>query len=323
MLIESKKNNIEEVSFTEIIVPLDPEDTDQEKVLRKKMAEFFASSYDGRRATYDRFVGLTPNVPSISFESVSVGSINGWWCKPPNVPTDRAILYLHGGCYTLGTAAAYRGLGSQIASRTGIAVFVLNYPLAPEAKLPVAYELTLDVIRWLLQQGFRQIAVAGDSAGGGLALSSVANVTKCQFSQGESFPDIAACVLFSPWTDLTLSGSTKAFDDPVISIDKLREDAMQYLGKFPADDSRASPLFFIPARMPPVYIQVGSDELLLDDSRRYARRSLAAGNKVKLEVWQGMHHVFQMNTTELVSSRRALDCACKFLTASFGGRHSG
>lgn len=316
----NKTNTTEEESFTVITVPLDLEDAGREKVLRKYMTEFFTYGHDDRRATYDRFVSLTPNVAIVSFESVSAGGIGGWWCKPPNVPTDRAILYLHGGAYALGTASAYRGLGSQIASRTGLAVFVLNYPLAPEAKLPVAYELALDAMQWLLRQGFRRIAVAGDSAGGGLALASVAHAMKCQLFHGNPFPAITACVLFSPWTDLSFSGSTITFADPVLSLDTLREDALQYLGKFRADDCRASPLFGMPTRMPPAYIQVGSDEMLLDDSRRYAKRSAAAGNEVKFEVWQGMHHVFQMSTAELASSRKALDCASQFLTASFGGQ---
>ena len=127
---------------------------------------------------------------------------------------------------------------------------------------------------------------------------------------------MAAIATFSPWTDLSLSGESArdpAVVDPLLAVDYLRASAAAYLGATPADDPRASPLFETDLRLPPTLIQVGSDEVLRDDSIRMARAAEAAGTDVELQVWQGMHHVFQLNTQELASARLALDRTAEFL----------
>ena len=156
---------------------------------------------------------------------------------------------------------------------------------------------------------FRSVAVVGDSAGGGLTLATVLEARRRGIG-------VSSNVTFSPWTDLSLSGdSAKEFAvaDPLLDVGYLHASAAAYLGSASARDPRASPLFDPEPSLPPTLIQVGSDEVLLDDSRRFAKAAEAAGTNVTLEVWQGMHHVFQLNVTEIAAARKALDNAARFL----------
>ena len=297
--------------LTKTILPLVAQDHEAEQVWRGKAALFWQNMAGDPRTTFDRFMETTPAAPGVRFEEVSDSGILGWWCKPTAAPQNQAILYLHGGAYAVGLAAAYRGFASQIAARTGLNTFVLDYPLAPEAVLPVAHDLTVCAYGWMTQQGVQRLAVAGDSAGGGLALAALAFLT--QNPPAGAAPKIAGCAVFSPWTDLGLSGATVDYPAPILDLETIKACAVQYLAGHPADDPRASPLFGIPAGMPPVLIQVGIDEMVLDDARRYAEATDAVGNAVTLEIWEGMHHVFPSAVEDLVSSRRALDYASDFL----------
>ena len=217
------------------------------------------------------------------------------------------MLYLHGGAYTMGNADAYRGFVSQIATRAQCSAFILDYPLAPEASIPVALDLARAAVDSLLAI-YPRIAIVGDSAGGGLTLATLASL------HGRT--RVAAAVLFSPWTDLTLGGRSiqeKANSDVLLDPARLADAAKGYGGALPLDDPRASPLFGIPSDLPPILIQVGSDEVLLDDSLRYAVEASKTGAAITLELWQGMHHVFQLDVNTLATSRRALDRAAIFL----------
>jgi acetyl esterase/lipase len=234
-------------------------------------------------------------------------------------PNESAILYLHGGGYVMGSAAAYRGFASQIAARARTAVFVLDYPLAPENPFPAAYEATLAAAQWLGNLGIEQLALAGDSAGGGLALSALASMTK-----RSDLPSLKAGVVFSPWTDLSLSGATitdPSIHDPLMARDFLADCAAKYLGYTPARDSLASPLFGVVTGLAPIYIQVGGEELLRDDATRYAFCARQEGVQVRLEVWAGLHHVFQLNVVELESSRIALERVADFLHSHLVPEH--
>lgn len=220
---------------------------------------------------------------------------------------ERALLYFHGGAYVMGNADAYRGFVSQIAARAQCSAFILDYPLAPEASVPVALEVACAAADRLLDI-YPRVAIAGDSAGGGLTLATLAHLRGGR--------RINAAVLFSPWTDLTLGGRSiqeKARSDVLLDTSKLAYAAKAYVGALPLDDPRASPLFGIPSNLPPILIQVGSEEILLDDSRRYAVEARKAGAQITLELWRGMHHVFQLNVNALASSRRALDRTADFL----------
>jgi epsilon-lactone hydrolase len=223
------------------------------------------------------------------------------------------ILFIHGGGYGLGSAKAYRGLASQIASPTKTPVFILEYPLAPEAHLPAAVDLAVNTIIRLSSR--YKVAVIGDSAGGGLSLASTAQVAG-------AIPSPAAVVAFSPWLDLTLSGDTMrsmAIADVLLDPEYLRQSALQYVGPGSLEDPKGSPIFGIPGNLPPILIQVGTDEVLRDDSVRYAEAAASLGNNVDLELYEGMHHVFQLNVAELATARLAIARTSEFLVRHLEG----
>jgi epsilon-lactone hydrolase len=288
------------------IIPIDDSEIAPARALRKELVRFWSTAQGDFRSIYDRFIAQTPIADAVVSRDALGDPGPGWWCEPAAAKPGRAILYLHGGGYGLGHAPAYLGLASQIATRTRTRVFVLEYPLAPEARLPVALELAVATLVRLKSQ-FESVALAGDSAGGGLSCAAAREVLR------QGVP-LAALVAFSPWLDLSLSGASVrqlAVADPALDVAYLRHAAAAYLGEAPATDPRASPLF--DPNLPPTLIQVGSDEVLLDDSRRLAEVLSARGTEVVLEEWQGMHHVFVLHTRELASARRALDHAAEFL----------
>ncbi|MGE2716888.1 alpha/beta hydrolase [Mycolicibacterium litorale] len=290
------------------IIPIDDADIVAGRALRVDFARFWSEATGDPREVYDRFVAATPLAPDVTVEPASTTPAPGVWVRPAHTAPGRVVLFLHGGGYGLGSASAYAGLVSQLAARAGTPAFALEYPLAPEATLPVALDLAVATLTRLCD-GHSAVALAGDSAGGGLALATAAEARR------RGIP-VSAVAVFSPWTDLTLSGASvreHAVGDPLLDPAYLRDSAATYLGSAAADDPRASPLFDSPTRLPPLMTQVGTDEILLDDSRRFAEAVAQAGGTVTLQVWQAMHHVFQLNVAQLDSARRALDHAARFL----------
>jgi len=297
------------------IMPLPDAERDREVALRRHFADFWASETGEPRAIYDRFVAASPRAAAMSIEEVDTGPVHGWWVRPRSAETGRAILFIHGGGYVQGSAEAYRGFVSQIVSRTGIPAFVIDYPLAQEARLPAAPQAALAAWRYLVDQGYGRIAIVGDSAGGGLSL-----VTLQQLARRSEGPAPVAGVVFSPWADLAFTGPSMtdpAVIDPLIGYDYLQDCARRYVGAYAPSDPLASPLHGDCTGLPPLLIQVGTDERLLDDSRQFAARAAEAGVPVELEIWEGMHHVFQLDVAHLESSRTALDRAARFLAAAF------
>jgi epsilon-lactone hydrolase len=301
-----------------VTFPLAAADGDREKELRARVAQFWRTATGDRRAIYDTFISATPFAEGASCEQVETASVRGWWVRPSLAEHDGVILYLHGGGYIAGSAKAYRGLASQLAGRTGRPVFVLEYPLAPEAKLPAAPDAVLAAYEWLRANGSERIVFAGDSAGGGLSLVTLARLAHT------SRPSAAiAGVVFSPWVDLAFTGASMKdahIQDPLLTYEALQAGARMYLGGADSHDPLASPLFGGLSELPPLLIQVGSDERLLDDARQYAERAAGAGAQVRLEVWEGMHHVFQTDVANLRTSGVALDRAAAFLVEAFSNR---
>jgi len=153
-----------------------------------------------------------------------------------------------------------------------------------------------------------QVALVGDSAGGGLALGLA--------GEANAAPAIAAIAVFSPWVDLAMTGasiSDPAIHDPIFQPPMLAGPAAAYLAGADPKDGRASPLYAVPQTLPPLLIQVGGDEILLDDARRYAKAAAARGGEVRLDVFEGLHHVFQGATRDLPTARSALDAVATFL----------
>jgi monoterpene epsilon-lactone hydrolase len=297
------------------VIPISGDERAREAALREHFASFWATTTGDPRAAYDSFISACPVADGVSFQGVDQDDVAGWWVRPVHAEPGQAILFLHGGGYGLGSSKAYRGFVSQLVRRTQVPALVIDYPLAPEATLPAAPNASLSAWNWMVAQGFEQIAIVGDSAGGGLALVTLAEVIKLR----RGLSPIAG-VVFSPWTDLAFTGASMtdpAVQDPLIAYDYLQASARQYLGVAQARDPLASPLFGDLTGLPPLFIQVGTDERLLDDARQFTGRAAQAGVSIELEVWEGMHHVFQLDVAHLESSRIALDHTAQFLRNAF------
>jgi epsilon-lactone hydrolase len=301
-----------------VTFPLAAADHDRERELRAQFAQFWSTAAGDPRTVYDTFIAATPFAEGVSSEQVETASVRGWWVRPSAAEHDGVVLYLHGGGFVAGSAKAYRGLASQLAGRTRRPVFVLDYPLAPEATVPAAPDAVMAAYEWLRANGSERIAFVGDSAGGGLALVTLERLAHT------SRPSAAiAGVVFSPWVDLAFTGASMRdahIEDPLLTYEYLQAGARMYLGKADSRDPLASPLFGDLSQLPPLLIQVGSDERLLDDARQYAERAAGARSQVRLEVWQGMHHVFQVNVADLNTSGVALNRAAAFLAEAFSNR---
>jgi monoterpene epsilon-lactone hydrolase len=255
----------------------------------------------------------------VTFESGTVGNVPGIWVHPASSRPDEAILHLHGGWFSAGSAKAYRHLVGHIAARAGAKAFVPDYRLAPEHPFPAAVDDVLATYRGMDDSGVRRIAITGDSAGGNLALVLASCVaTKAVRAKAV----LVGTAVMSPVTDLSLSGATyetRADADAYFTKQQVAELVQSYLGTADANDPLASPLRGPLSGLPPVRIHVGDDEVLLDDSRRYAERAVAAGVDARLDVWTGMPHGFPA-IIGTKASAQALDAIGLFLTDSFKGR---
>lgn len=269
------------------------------------------------RPGFDELMERTPAAEGVTYQTSAVGGVAGWWCKPEQAREGCAIVYFHGGAYVLGSAAAYRNFVGQIAERAKAAIFIVDYHRAPERTFPAPVNDAEAVYRGLSASGFSKLAIAGDSAGGGLALALLLLVTAA--SKGGSVPLPACAAVMSPWTDLALTGNsieTRAKADPMLTWDALEKAAEFYLGGHDRHDPRASPLYGDFTAVPPVLFHVGEDEILLDDSHRATERMDAAGGLAQLHIWEGMTHVFPSNFA-LQAAKEALDNTGIFLQHHF------
>ena len=220
------------------------------------------------------------------------------------------LLYLHGGAFVIGTAQGYRPLWSAFAKAAGMRGLAIDYRLAPENPFPAAVEDCLAAYRWLLGQGIApgSIAFVGDSAGGGLVVSTMIA------ARDAGLPMPAAAVAISPWVDLDCPGdSGKAAEDPALDREGLVHNAGLYLQGAAASTPLASPVNADLHGLAPLLIQVGSAEILLDDSVRLAGRAGAAGTAVRLEIWPAMVHVWHMFGFMLSEGREATAGAAAFI----------
>jgi monoterpene epsilon-lactone hydrolase len=267
------------------------------------------------RAPFDATMERVAAPASVTFEADAVGGISGLWAKPAQSRKDAVILHAHGGWFNLGSAHAYRNLVGQIAASAGVDAFIPEYRLAPEHRFPAAVTDVEACYRGLAARGVQKIAVTGDSAGGDLALVLLA-ITCAQGYKGGIAP--VGAVAISPVTDLAMTGKsyeTRAEADPFFTRPQVAALIASYLGETDAKNPLASALYGDVRGLPPIRIHVGDDELLLDDSRRYAERAIAAGVDVELGVWMGMPHGFVAYTREFAAARKALDAIGAFLSA--------
>ncbi|MBX2999397.1 MAG: alpha/beta hydrolase [Caldilineaceae bacterium] len=244
-------------------------------------------------------------------EEIEVAGLPAEWITPRRYD-ERIILFLHGGAYSIGSCASHRGIAAHIAKAGRARALLPEYRLAPEDPFPAALDDAVAVYRELLADGMtpESIVVAGDSAGGGLALSMM--VMLCD--QGDPLP--AAAVLLSPWTDLAATGESIqscARKDPWLRSERVAMTAARYYGDIDPRDPRVSPLYADLHGLPPLLIQVGDHEILLSDSTRLAERAEDVGVDVTLEVWEGMWHVWHMMVGLMPESQQAIDSIGDFV----------
>ena len=313
MQTEIDKNTSTKQSWS-LIHPLSPEDSAAMTTLRSAVAAMKGKLEGvGARAPFNGIMERVPSPDGIAFEADSVGGISGWWAMPTRARKSAAILHLHGGWFNWGAAQAFRKLVGHIAIAAGADAFIPDYRLAPEHPFPAAVKDVEACYRGLIERGIKKIALSGDSAGGNLALVLL-SIASAQAGRDGIAPEGA--VALSPVTDLALTGETfetRAEADPYFVKSQVAGLVRSYLGENDPKNPLASPLYGDLAGLPPVRVHVGDDEVLLDDSRRYVERAVAAGVDAKLDLWMGMPHGFVSSVGNLHAANQALGALGTFL----------
>lgn len=269
-------------------------------------------SVQQQRSWLEKQVKRVPMPRNVAVQPSTIGEMPAEWLRPINVKDDRVVLYLHGGGYTMGSCNTHRTLGARLAIASQTPILMIEYRLAPEFPFPAALEDALAAYRWLIEpeRPARPIALAGDSAGGGLAIAASITLR----DRSDRLPAAIACM--SPWADLAVQGEsmmTRAKADPLIS----RESSLLHAGLYVAGHDPVSPLIspvYADLRgLPPLLIQVGDNEVLLSDSVRLAEQARQAGVDATLEIWDGMWHVWQAYAGYVPEVQRAIDRVGAFI----------
>ncbi|MDB5375188.1 MAG: Alpha/beta hydrolase fold-3 domain protein [Belnapia sp.] len=253
----------------------------------------------------------------VRIEPVSANGVPAEWNGTPGADASRVLLFLHGGGYVAGSLRSHRSMVAEAGRAAGVRCLALDYRLAPEHPFPAAVEDAVSGYRYLLDQGFTppRIAIGGDSAGGGLAAATLVALRE----QGLPMP--ACGWLVSPWMDLESTGesmASKAAADPMVQKPYLLEIAALYLGGTGPRTPLASPLHAALHGLPPLLVQVGAAETLLDDAVMFARRAGAEDVAVTLEIWPEMIHVWHLFHPQVEAGRKALAAAGDFLRRHLG-----
>jgi len=268
------------------------------------------------RDSFAQFVSLAAPPPAgVNIRQFEEKGLKGLWFEPKSAAGDRVLLYFHGGGYVAGSPLTGAAVAGYLAQRAGVISFSLDYPLAPESPYPAAVDNALAAYQMLLDQGIKagNIVLAGDSAGGGLTLTTLLTIR----DKGLSQP--AGAILLSPWADLSHSQPSitiKKDDDLYLNLGFLETLASMYVGGKDLKTPLISPVYADLRGLPPLLIQVGSHEILLDDALTIARNAALADVPVTLTVWPGYSHVFQMPYAKLEGARKALDDGAGFISAA-------
>ncbi|MBW1709446.1 MAG: alpha/beta hydrolase [Deltaproteobacteria bacterium] len=281
------------------------------KMIRDNMPEE-EISIEEQRAGFEAQANLFPVAEDIQCDQLRVEQMPAEWVAAPGAGDDRVVLYLHGGGYVIGSINTHRELASRISRAAGARVLQIEYRLAPEHPYPAAVEDAVTAYRWLISEGVdpARITVAGDSAGGGLTVATLVALKE----RGEPSPGAAVCL--SPWVDMEGIGESmtaKAEDDPIVQKKELLEMAKAYLGDADARTPLAAPLYADLSGLPPMLIQVGTTETLLDDSTRLAGRAREAGVDVTFEPWKDMIHVWHFFAMMLPEGQEAIERIGSFI----------
>lgn len=284
-----------------------PEATKAINMFREAKAEAASlTTVDEFRIWYEGFTAQFDTLEDTVVEQVGAGGVAAEWVYVPSASENKVIIYLHGGGYMIGSARTHRVPMSYLSRASGARVLVLNFRLAPEHPFPAAVEDSVAAYRWLLSEGISpgNIVIGGDSAGGGLTLATLIALRY----MGDPLP--AAGISHSGWCDLANTGETfvtKAEEDPIIDRDMVENMAETYLGTRSRTTPLASPYYADLKGLPPLLMQVGGSEVLLDDSIRTAERAKEAGVDVTLKVWDGMPHVWQVFASFVPESQQSIE----------------
>ena len=254
----------------------------------------------------------TPTTDDIIIEKLEIDGVPCQMLKPVGADENRLIIYLHGGGYAMGSLVSHAGLASEIGKASNCYVLQVDYRLAPEHVFPAPIEDSCTVYRWLLDKGYdsANLALAGDSAGGGLVIANLVALRDA----GVTLPAAAVCI--SPWTDLAFTGESiqqRQELDPIVSLEMLSEMAELYMAGQDPKNPGASPLFADMKELPPLLIQVGESEILFSDSQRLAKQAEAAGVDVVFEKWPEMIHVWHLFYPMLTEGRTAISRIGEFI----------
>ena len=265
----------------------------------------FSLPVDQARERFDAMLTTLPVDESLEFHTTEIGGVSGTWGNPQGTRTDAVLLYFHGGAYIAGNSHGYRGLAGALAAAAGIQLFSIDYRLAPENPYPAAIDDAFAAYTGLLNEGFaaQNIVVCGDSAGGGLALSLLHAIK----AAGQKQP--AAAALISPWADLACEGKSmksKADIDPLLNEAGLLQCGVAYAADNLATPT-ASPLIGDLSGFPPLMFQVGTREVLLCDTNRFAARANNAHVDVTVRARAGMVHDFPLLAFALTEGQEAID----------------
>jgi acetyl esterase/lipase len=272
-----------------------------------------AKSPQELRAAMAAAFSAFPSSGEVKCEPVNAGGVKAEWITATNAAPDRVIMYLHGGGYVMGSVDTHRELVARLSKAAQARGLALDYRLAPENPFPAAVDDSIAAYRWLLAQGYKpgRIVIAGDSAGGGLTVSTLIAVRDI------GAPAPAAGVCISPWVDLEAEGesmTSRAARDPLVSREMILNIAKMYVGETGnLREPLAAPINASLSDLPPLFIQVGDAETLLDDSTRLADRAKQAGVDVTLQIWDEMPHVWHLAAPVLPEGQEAIDKIGEFV----------
>jgi len=272
------------------------------------------TSIEELRQMYDGLGGQFPTAADVTITQETVNGVPGEWTSTPSASKDKVVLYLHGGGYVIGSILSHRHLASEIGRAAGALSLAIDYRLAPEHPFPAAVDDALAAYRYLLDKGFKpsNIAISGDSAGGGLTVATLLAI------KDAGLPQPSCGFAISPWVDLEAVGgsmTSKSEADPMVQFEALVAWAGLYLNGKDARTPLAAPLYGDLTGIAPLLIHVGSSETLLDDSVRLAGVAGHAEVPVTLEIWPEMIHVWHFMHPILTDARTALAGAGAYIRA--------
>lgn len=258
------------------------------------------------RSGMEKMTSMAKMPDGITVEKINCNGVAAEWIIPQNAVSAGAILYLHGGGYAMGSVNTHRALMARIGLASKTKVLGIEYRLAPENPFPCAIDDAFAAYNWLLQQGFdnNKIVIAGDSAGGGLTIALKIRI------RDENVVKPAAGVCLSPWLDLASTGQTTvtlADQDPMLDLESVKHFALFYSPEEKLKHPWVSPLYADLSNLSPIYIQVSTSEILLDDTRRFAEKAKLAGVDMQVDYWDKMVHVWQAFGVYLPEALHAIE----------------